>query len=296
MYRNKKVGVMFVMPMVLMILIFLTYPFIQNIFDSFFDFDNRTLQRLDFIMFENYRKLFASAHFHNALINTLILMILVIIFQVGLALLLALLVSYVSRLQTFYKVSYFIPIIISASALGLMFQMFYRHSPSVESQGALNQLLIMLNFEPIEWISANAGRNLVFFAVSLPVIWQYIGFYFVIFLTGLTTISAELLEAASIDGATSFQKVMKIQIPMLQNIIRVVLVLAITGTLKVFDLPYILNPNNEPLRKNYLLGTLMQRLKTTSMGQAAAFAVVLVILGVLLSGVSNVLFKQNKDL
>lgn len=296
MYRNKKVGVMFVMPMVLMILIFLTYPFIQNIFDSFFDFDNRTLQRLDFIMFENYRKLFASAHFHNALINTLILMILVIIFQVGLALLLALLVSYVSRLQTFYKVSYFIPIIISASALGLMFQMFYRHSPSVESQGALNQLLIMLNFEPIEWISANAGRNLVFFAVSLPVIWQYIGFYFVIFLTGLTTISAELLEAASIDGATSFQKVMKIQIPMLQNIIRVVLVLAITGTLKVFDLPYILNPNNEPLRKNYLLGTLMQRLKTTSMGQAAAFAVVLVILGVLLSGISNVLFKQNKDL
>lgn len=298
MYKNKKVGILLILPMLFMILTFLIYPFFKNIIDSFYVKETYNDLNPLFVGFKNYKTLFNTSHFKYALTNTFILMGLVLIFQVGLALLLALLVNSVSKLQTFYKVSYFLPIVISASALGLLFQMFYRHSPSEARQGALNQLLIFLNFKPIEWISGSSGSKLVYTAMSIPIIWQYIGFYFVIFLTALTTIPDELMDASSIDGANSIQKAIKVQIPLIQNVTRVVIVLAITGTLKVFDLPYIINVHAEPNRRNYFLGTFMNYLayNKRDIGLSAAFAVILVILGVVLSMLSNTIFKQNKDL
>jgi|SRR5690625_457690 len=297
MYKNKKQAYLFLLPVFIFMFLFLLFPFLVNVKNSFFDIKNVFDIKGTFVGINNYVDVFKDQKFHNALINTSILMILVIVFQVGFALVLALLVNRVSKLQTFYKVSYFIPIIISGAAIGLMFSMFYRWSPNPAKNGAINQLLMLLNKEPVKWISSDQGAKVVLLAVSIPVVWQYIGFYFVIFLTGLTTISNELLEASSIDGATELQKVFKIEIPLLQNIIRVVVVLAITGTLKVFDLPFILNEQAWPNHKNFFLGTLLNYTRNyDAIGKAAAFAVILVLFGVLLSAISNIIFKQNDDI
>jgi raffinose/stachyose/melibiose transport system permease protein len=141
--------------------------------------------------------------------------------------------------------------------------------------------------------------NVTLASMFLPTIWQYIGFYFVIFLTALNTISDEMLEAAKIDGANDFTLTFKIKLPLIQNVTRVVLVLAITGTLKVFDLPYILNPIANPNGETFLLGTYMYHVSyfaNKNLGLASAFAVILAILGVGFSGLVNVVFKQNKDI
>lgn len=293
MYKNKKVVILFLAPLLIFMAVFLFIPFLTNIKNSFLGSSG------EFIGLKNYIAIFSrqDGRFYNALINTMILMLLVIIFQVGFALVLALLVNRVGKSQAFYKISYFIPIILSGAVIGLMFDMFYRYSDNPAKQGAFNQILIFLNFSPVNWITSEGGRMAILMAVSLPVVWQYIGFYFVIFLTGLATIPSDLLEAASIDGANEFQKVFRLEIPLLQNVIRVVFVLAITGTLKVFDLPYILNGKSWPNHEGFFLGTLLNYYRLSeSVGKAASFAVIIVVFGILMSMISNVLFKQNTDI
>ena len=105
-----------------------------------------------------------------------------------------------------------------------------------EKGGLFNQILAIFNIDSIKWLNSMDSK-VTLTSMFIPTIWQYIGFYFVIFLTALTTINDEMIEAAKIDGASDLKVTLKIKIPLIQNVTRVVLVLAITGTLKVFDLP-----------------------------------------------------------
>jgi raffinose/stachyose/melibiose transport system permease protein len=160
-----------------------------------------------------------------------------------------------------------------------------------------NQLLELAGHSKIFWKDPQNQVRLYTLIVS-PVIWQYIGFYFIIFLTGLSGISKEIIEAAEIDGCTGFQKVRYIKLPMLQNVTRTVIVLAITGTLKVFELPYFISPNGYPSGKTHFLGTYMydKAFNASDIGYAAAFAVFIVFAGILMSSVANAIFRPNKDL
>lgn len=293
MYKDKKTAYLFIIPLLLFMIIFLIYPFAVNIKESFYSYRHALDSNPKWVGLNNYINLVKTNNFGVAIKNTGILMLLVIIFQVGFALVLALLVSEIKFLQGFFKTAFFIPIIISATALGLMFTMFFNN----DSGGLFNQLLGLVGIGPVTWFDLE-NKNLYLMAMLSPVVWQYIGFYFVIFLTGLTTISGEVLEAAKIDGASELQSVFKVKIPLLQNVIKVVLVLAITGTLKVFDLPYILNPIANPNGETYLLGTYMYNITyfRNNIGEAASFAVIMVLLGVGLSGFVNIVFKQNKDI
>lgn len=292
MYKNKLVAYVLLIPMLVFMIVFLFYPFGINVYNSFFRSESILDKSPTFIGLENYVDLFKDPLFTGSLVNTLILIALVIVFQAGLALILALLVSSIKKFSSFYKVVYFIPIVVSATALGLMFNLFYDYE-----YGMFNQILQMFNGSKIFWKDPeNLPR--FFTLISAPIIWQYVGFYFVIFLTGLTGINQEIIEAAEIDGASWFQKVIYVQLPMLQNVTRTVLVLSITGTLKVFDLPHIIDPNGFPNGELHFLGTYMhdRAFNSNNIGFAAAFAVFIVIAGVLLSFISNSVLKQNKDL
>lgn len=293
MYKSRVVPYLFIVPAFLFLAVFLIYPFLKNIVDSFFEYEHALDPSPDFVGFNNYIGLFKDTMFLHSLKNTALLILAVIVFQVGIALVLALLVNSVKKLKTFYKVTFFMPIIISATALGLMFNMFFQ-----KDGGMFNQILDLFNIKPVTWIDVTNLPKL-FAVLSFPVIWQYIGFYFVIFLTGLSTIPDELLDAAEVDGANGFKKVFKIQLPLLQNITKVVLILSITGTLKVFELPYIMNPYGRPSGKSHFLGTYMYYkafINNTNLGFAAAIAVILVILGVVLSSVCNLVFKTRDDI
>lgn len=293
MYKKNGLAYILIAPMILFLLIFLIYPFTVNIVNSFYKYESILDTNPVFVKLGNYQTLFNDKYFINALKNTFVLIFFVIIFQVGIALILALLVDRITKFNTFFRVTFFIPIIISATALGLMFMMFYKFDG-----GLFNQILGIFKIKPVRWLDLENGR-ITFFTMITPVIWQYIGFYFVIFLTGLATVPKELLESSEMDGAKELQQVFKIKLPLLQNITRTVIVLAITGTLKVFDLPFILNKTAFPNGETFLLGTYMYQLAffaNQNLGIAAAFAVVLAILGVGLSGLTNVLFKQNKDI
>ena len=104
-----------------------------------------------------------------------------------------------------------------------------------------------------------------------------------------------MYEAASIDGATKLQRIRYITLPMVHNVLCTCAVLAVTGALKVFDLPWIMFPKGMPLKSTFLTGTYMyyQTMEVKNVDYGAALAVMIVILGVVLSKVVNTIFKEK---
>ena len=184
---------------------------------------------------------------------------------------------------------YFFPIVISATALGLLFNLIFLYNG-----GMLNQLLLGLGWvkEANDWKS----EKYYMFTMLLPVMWQYVGFYFVILVTGLNNISPELYEAAAIDGASGLQRVTRITLPLLHNTLCICLTLAITGALKVFDLPWVMMGQGMPMDRSWLLGTYMyqQTFNVGDVDYGSAIAIVLVVLGVAISQLANAIFKEKE--
>ncbi len=287
-YRNKSILILFLGPTLLLLLSFLYYPFFSNILNSFYDLRGpiQTTSSENFIGLSNYKMLFTDPVMKVAFYNSIKMMILVVFFQVGLGLLLALLVNLASKGSGFFRTVYFFPIVISATAIGLMFNLFYDYY-----NGALNYILInWFDLKPVFWKSAETG----FYAVALPVIWQYVGFYFVLFLTGITNIPDDIYEAADIDGANKFQQTTSLTIPLLAPVLKVCVILSLTGALKVFDLPWIILPDGSPKGITHMLGTYMysQTFLSSNYDYGSTIAIVVVLLGIAISQVANFVMKD----
>ena len=276
-YRDRRPLIVFVLPSLLLMLALLYYPFLENIVNSFFEIRTLVSPREEFIGLGNYRKFFAGdAMAILSLQNTLVLMALTVVFQVGIALVLALLVSAIRRGAQFFRVVYFFPIVISATAIGLMFSLFYAYDG-----GMLNQIVTALGGEKVLWLSDDKA----FVMVAIPVLWQYVGFYFVIILTGLSGVSEDVYESAEIDGATGLKKTWYITLPLISDVLVTCMTLAITGAIKVFDLPSVIARNGAPKGLTHFLGTYMYQ-KTfiaQDVDYGSAISIIIVVLGVVLS-------------
>lgn len=289
-YKNRKPVIFFLMPALVMMGLFLYYPFLQNILNSFMKIKSLGAAAKGFNepFYKNYVKLVQDPAIRTSLKNTCIMIVVTLIFQVGIAIVLALMVDNIRRGAKFFRIVYFFPIVVSATALGLLFNLIFLYD-----KGMLNQLLEFLGYrgDLIDWKAG--GRALV--TMMIPVTWQYVGFYFVILVTGLNNISEELYESAAIDGATKLQRVRYISLPLLHNVICTCAVLGVTGALKVFDLPWVMFPNGMPVGKTWLTGTYMyyNTMQSPDVDYSSAIALVIVVLGVLLSKVVNAVFKEK---
>ena len=288
-YKNKKPLLLFLTPAFIFMILYLYYPFLRNIYNSFMKIRGlgTGAKGVNEPFYENYVKLFTDSSMRTAVGNTFIMMGVTIVFQVGIALLLALLVDNISKGQQFFRTVYFFPIVISATALGLMFNLVFLYDT-----GMLNQLRLSLGASELVDFKDEAHA---LFTLMVPVVWQYIGFYFVIIVTGLNNISADLYEAAAIDGASGIQRVWHITVPLLHNVLCTCLTLAITGALKVFDLPWVMFPNGMPVETTWLTGTYMyfQTFNAKDVDYASAIAIAIVVLGVVISQLANAIFKEK---
>lgn len=292
-YKRKGPLIVFLAPVLILMTIFLYYPFFMNIINSFSNITQMgaPAEGLNSPVFENYSKLFTDPIMGTALINTLILMICTVVFQVGIALVLALLVDNIKRGAGFFRTLYFFPIVISGTALGLLFNIIFLYDT-----GMINQILINIGaITPETLIDWKDGSH---FLISMltPVMWQYVGFYFVIIVTGLNGVSPDIYEAAAIDGATGIQKIRYITLPLMHNVLCTCLMLAITGALKVFDMPWVLLGNGMPMDKSWLTGTYMynRTYVASDVDYASTIAIVIVVLGIVISQVVNRVFKEKE--
>ncbi len=289
-YKKKTPLLLFLIPAFVFLVVFLFYPFVMNVINSFASIKGlgTPAQGWNEPVTENYQRLFTDPLMGTAFKNTMILMGCTIIFQVGIALLLALLVDNIMKGAKFFRTVYFFPIVISATALGLLFNLIF-----LFNGGMLNQLLMnVFGMEnPIDWKDADHYM----FTMLAPVMWQYVGFYFVIILTGLNNISPDIYEAAEIDGASGFRKVRFITLPLIYNVLCTCLILAITGALKVFDLPWVMMGTGMPMDKSWLTGTYMyhQTMNRGDVDYASTIAIAIVVTGVVISMIVNRVFKEK---
>ena len=299
-YKRKTPLIVFLVPAFIFLLLFLYYPFVQNIINSFSDITGLGAPSagLNSPWYANYAALFTDPKLRTALFNTIILTICTVVFQVGVALILALLVDSIRVGAQLFRTLYFFPIVISATALGLMFNLIFLYNG-----GMLNQLLenAGLIAKSIDWKDDGLFFGVLpHFLVTMftPVMWQYVGFYFVIIVTGLNNIPEDLYEAAALDGCTGLARVRYITLPLLRNVLCTCLVLAITGALKVIDLPWVMFGAGMPQDQGWLTGTYMydQTFNRGNVDYGSTIAMLIVILGVILSNVANRVFRPSDDL
>ena len=273
-YKNKKPIIFFLVPAFAFLVIFLYYPFLQNILNSFKVINNlgSSAKGWNDPWYTNYVELFKDENIRVALINTVKMIAATIIGQLGIAIVLALMVDNISKGQKFFRTVYFFPIVIAATALGLLFNLVFLYD-----KGMLNQLREIFGAAKLVDFKDNSHAMLT------------------MMITGLNNISDDLYEAATIDGASRLQRVRYISLPLLHNVICTCGVLAVTGALKVFDLPWIMFPKGMPSNSTWLTGTYMyyHAFESHNVDYSSAISVLIVILGVITAKIVNAVFKEK---
>lgn len=284
--KRQRTAIIFLIPAVVLLLCFMIYPLGKTIFYSFTAWYNFSTEQT-FIGLDNYKELIADPVIRVALRNTVILMAGVLIFQIGFALILAIMVDGIRHCFKFFRTIYFFPIVISATAIGLMFTLIYKYE-----YGLLNYFVVLFGGEKQVWINEKSSIYLAL----IPVVWQYVGFYFVIFLTGIANIPADIYESAMLDGIRPLQKAAYITIPMLRSVLTSSIVLVISGCFKVFDIIFMVT-NGGPLDSSQLLSTYMY-LKAFARGNggyASSIAIVMIVLGVAVTSVLRKLLSGGEE-
>lgn len=284
--KRQRTAILFLLPAVVLLLCFMIYPLGKTIYYSFTAWYNFSAVQT-FIGLENYKDLIRDPVVRTALRNTGILMAGVLLFQIGFALILAILVDGVRHCFKFFRTIYFFPIVISATAIGLMFTLIYKYE-----YGLLNYFITLFGGEKQVWINEKTSIYLAL----IPVVWQYVGFYFVIFLTGISNISSDIYESAMLDGIRPVQKAVYITVPMLRSVLTSSIVLVVSGCFKVFDIIFMVT-NGGPLDSSQLLSTYMYQkaFARGNGGYASSIAIVMIVLGVAVTSVLRKMLQGGDE-
>ena len=290
--RYNRWGYIFLIPFVVVFIIFQLIPLISTIYNSFFEhyFKNGLTEvGPTFIGIQNYATLFSSGDLPKYLGNTMIMWIIGFIPQILLSLLLGAWFSDPSlrlKHQQFFKTVIYLPNLIMASAFAMLFFTLFSDG------GPINSLLMQMGIlsEPYKFLShAGSARSLVGFMNFL----MWFGNTTSLLLAGMLGIDTSLYEAAEVDGATSTQVFFKITLPLLRPILVYVMVTSLIGGLQMYDVPQILtNGQGNPARTTMtLIMYLNKHLYSKNYGLGGALSVILfIVTGIL----SVIVFKMNQ--
>ncbi len=216
----------FISPFYILFGFFFLAPSVIALVLSLFRWDGINDPR--FVFARNYGRLVSDKVFAQAATNTAVYAIASLFIVIPLALVLAVLLNAKSlRFSSVWRAMYFTPIVTSTVAITLVFQILYDRDV-----GLLNAPLIYLGLEPIHWLG---DRSWVKVAIIILITWRSTGLLSIYFLAGLQSIPEELYEAASIDGASTLQKLFRITIPMLRPIILFVSIIVLLSSIQIFD-------------------------------------------------------------
>lgn len=276
-------SVLLLVPALIFIVTFMIVPLIKTIYYSFTAWYNFS-QTKTFIGLANYKQFFTDPVIKIALRNTMLLIVFALIFQVGVALILATCVDAVPYGFKFFRTVYFFPIVISATAIGLMFSLIYKYD-----YGLLNYIVQLFGGEPQVWLTKERS----IYMLLVPVCWQFIGFYFVVYLTAIANIPGDIYESAVLDGVKPLQKAIYITVPMLKSTLTANIVLVVSGCFRVFDMVYVITGGG-PMNSSQLLSSYMyyKAFADYNTGYASALAIIMMALGLTITGIMKSLTNK----
>lgn len=288
MLQDKKILMIFLLPALIIYLLFIPAPAITSLLLSFTKWD--LVGSIKFIGLDNYKFLVMDDPvFMTAVRNTLIFVVVSILLQLPMAFLLANILSRQLKGKSAFRNIIFLPVTFSSVAVALMFYFVYQ-----PDAGLLNQFLRLLGIKcEIAWLGS---ENTALLSVIATLAWQWTGYHMVIYMAGITSISEDLIEAAKIDGCSEWQVTKHIIFPLLIPVIQVSTVLITTSSLKAFDMIYIMTfggPNHasEVLASHMYTKTFAQM----KYGYGSTLASILMVLCILSTILINRVFRNVED-
>ncbi len=226
--KFDKVAFAFIAPAFILFTLWVIIPTISSVYYSFTSWDGISPD-IKFIGLANYKEIFTSARFGNALKNTAILTVFISLFENACALAFALMVDNVRWGKNFFRSAFYIPVLISGIVSGFIWKIMYNYN-----FGTFNSLLqnVGLGEWKQDWLGNTA---LTLLMIGLVLIWKGAGYYMIIYLASLQSVSPELIEAAEIDGASAWQRFKSITVPLISGAFTINFTLSLIKGLKVFD-------------------------------------------------------------
>ncbi|MEC0309759.1 sugar ABC transporter permease [Paenibacillus lautus] len=227
---NKKIIALYVLPALLVIMAVVYIPILLTAYYGLNEWNG--IGAMTFIGLDNYQALLKDGKFWDSAWHSLLLAVFSaasLIIYLAVAMVLA---SKIKGANLFRKI-YLIPMLLSSVAIAQLWLRIYH-----PTNGIVNSFLESIGItNPPAWL---AEPSLVLFALFIPILWQYAGVYILIYYAALKNIPASLVEAAKIDGANSLQIAFRIKLPLIMEVIKVTIVLAVVGSLKYFDLIFVM--------------------------------------------------------
>lgn len=271
MYPHNRPAWLFLAPFALFYLLFLIWPTIYMIVASFF---NTSLVRPglgSFAGLKNYQEMLTKDEFWSSLWHTLQFTLYTVPLLVVLAFVFAILVNRLKRGQTLFRVAFFIPFILPSATISLIWLFIF-----TPGNGLLAVVQGWFGFDAPQPVLATP--NLAMVGIAMATIWWTLGFNFILYLAALQDVPRETYEAASVDGASPWQQIRYITIPLLRRTTSLVIVLQIISSLKIFDQVYLMTSGGPGTSTQVTLGLVTNTAFTDYRAGAASAASVLLFI------------------
>lgn len=233
MKKNNLMGYLFIAPMVLMFAVFVVYPIVYNFIISAFDW-NGISKTKEYVGLANYKEMFSDPVISKILRNFVVFGISTILIQAFLGMLFASFFMRGVRFSGFYRTVIYVPVIATATIVGNVFSKILE-----ANRGYLNEFLRMVGLDMLAqpWL---ALPNLALMWIIIINIWQWTGYSMLMYYANMLNIPSDIYEAATIDGASAKAQFFRITLPLLRSTHFTLFVMGALGSLKCFDLPYVL--------------------------------------------------------
>lgn len=284
--RQIVIGVLYILPSFVLMMIFNVIPIFLSAFFSFTKYNMASPP--EWIGFDNYTRLFTNRVLTESLGNTVRYVLITVPLQTVLSLLIAAFIAerMKNRYGSLMRSVIFIPVIVSLIASATVWNIMYQ-----PKGGLINQLLEFLNFRPVNFLGKKSSALP---SVAAVAVWKSTGYYMVIYYAGIMNVPQDVQEAAVVDGATPVQRFRYITLPILRPITYMIVTLGIIGSFQVFDLVYKMTGGG-PGRSTYTVAYVIYTFafQDKNYGYASAVAVCLLIVILLIHLIQTVFFKEK---
>lgn len=248
--RSTRIAaIVFLAPILILMLVFIIYPIFSTFQTSFYNWNGIAAQKT-FIGFDNWKELLSDGDFWRAFENNIILMVCSIIIQIPIAIVIATFLDAGGKKFNFFKVVWFLPLLMSSVAVGFLFAY-----ALATNDGIISSLSVLMGHGKVDLLGQFPSA---LFTVVGVIAWQFVPFYMVYFMAGYSNIGTEIYEATIIDGATRTQYFRYVALPLLKPVIRTACILSLIGSLKYFDLIWVMT-NGGPGGATEMMATYMYK-------------------------------------
>ncbi len=229
--QEARTGALLMLPTVAGIVIFTAGPIVASFVLSLFSWN--VISAPKFVGLANYSSLVHDSVTMHAFVTTAIMATLIVVLQIGLGVVLAVAVERRSRrLRKLYRAAFFFPLMTSAASISIvMSYMFDDHF------GVINYYLTLLHLPAVPWLGSTVAGVVT---IVLVVVWQQLGFTFILFVAALGNVPQELTEAALVDGASGWQRFRRVTLAMISPTVLFAAIVGVINALQIFDQPYIM--------------------------------------------------------